>query len=695
MNDQPEQHPIKIVRGACPLDCPDTCSWEVTVKAGRAIDLRGTKDHPYTRGSLCVKLNKYLDHVSAPDRLLYPLRRIGRKGEGRFERITWDEALAEIADRLKSIITQHGGEAIWPYVGTGSLGFLQGEAGVGQRLWNTLGTSIHSANICSRAGSVGTMYTMGSRHGMDPEGCRHSKLIILWGTNPLTSHNHVWRFIAEARTNGAYVVVIDPIRTRTAEQADEYMSIIPGTDAALALGLLNVVVTSGAEDRAYIEQHTLGWDQYRARIMEYPPARVAQITGIPEETIRALGHRLATTRPTGIFTKMGIQRHAGGGMALRTIMTMPGVTGDWQYVGGGAVYSTGDYLQGNFDRLFRPDLRPRPARTLLMARFGDNLLEATDPPVKALLVLAANPVASNPDQNRVRRGLAREDLFTVVVDHFQTDTADYADLLLPTTMQPEHADLHNAYGHLYVLWNEPAISPPGECLPGTEIVRRLARQMGLTEPCLYDSDEDLARAFLDTDHPSLKGITLEKLKEQGWARLNYPQPTLAYPHGFPTPSGKIEFFSQTAADDGFDPLPTYTPSQEVVDQELAKRYPLTLITPASHYFLNSLFANKPDLARQAGPIRVVLHPTDAALRQLSSGASVRIYNDRGEFQAVVEVSEAVRPGVAMSPKGYWPKLNSQPTNANATVAERDSDMGGAVYHDNRVEVEAARPTQNV
>ena len=478
MNEQLEQQPVKIVRGACPLDCPDTCSWEVTVKDGRAIDLRGAKDHPFTRGSLCARLNKYLDHVSAPDRLLHPMRRIGRKGEGRFERITWDAALAEIAERLQSLIAQYGGEAIWPYVGTGNMGFLQGEAGVGQRLWNKLGTSIHFGNICSRAGSVGTMYTMGSRHGMDPEGCRQSKLIILWGTNPLTSHNHVWRFITEARANGAYVVVIDPIRTRTAEQADEYISIIPGTDAALALGLLNVVVTSGAEDRAYIESHTLGWDQYRARILDYLPERVAHITGIPAETIYALGQRLATTRPTGILTKMGIQRHAGGGMALRTIMTIPGVTGDWQYVGGGAVYSTGDYMQGNFDRLFRPDLRPPQTRTLWMSRLGEGLLDIKDPPVKALLVMGANPVASNPDQNKVRRGLAREDLFTVVVDHFQTDTADYADLLLPTTMQPEHADLLNAYGHLYVLWNEPAVSPPGECLPSTEIVRRLARHMG-------------------------------------------------------------------------------------------------------------------------------------------------------------------------------------------------------------------------
>ncbi|MBI5030908.1 MAG: molybdopterin-dependent oxidoreductase [Chloroflexi bacterium] len=687
MTEQSKSFQGKIVRGACPLDCPDTCSWEVTVENGRAVALRGTRDHPYTRGSLCVKMNNYLEHVYAPDRLLYPLRRVGRKGEGKFERITWDAALDEIADRLQSIIAQYGAQAILPFVGCGNMGFLQGEAGVGQRLWNTLGASIHSVNICSRAGSIGTTYTMGSRHGMDPEQCRHSKLILLWGTNPLTSHNHIWRFITEARKNGAHVVVIDPIRTRTAEQADEYISLIPGSDAALALGLLNVIVTLGAEDKSYIEKNTLGWDHYRERIAEYPPERVAELTGIDKEKIVALGKRLATTRPTSILTKMGVQRHAGGGMALRTIMTIPGVTGDWQHIGGGAVYSTGDYCEGNFARLSRSDLRPPNTRTLLMSQLGDNLLNVSDPLLKALIVLGANPAASNPDQNQVRRGLARDDLFTVVVDHFQTDTADYADLILPTTMQPEHADLLNAYGHLYLLWNEPAVTPPGECLASTEIHRRLAKRMGLTAPWLYESDEDLARAYLDTDHTSLKGITLEKLKEQGWVRLNYPEPTPAYPFGFATPSGKIEFYSMRAADDGFDPLPSYTPSEEVVDQELAQRYPLTLISPASHYFLNSIFANKPELAKQAGPIRVVLHPMDAARRNLSDGDQARILNERGEFRAVVAVSDAVRLGVAMSPKGYWSKLNSYPANANATVSQRKSDMGGAVFHDNRVEVE--------
>ncbi len=684
------------IPGACPLDCPDTCSWEITVENARATNLRGNRDHPFTQGSLCAKVNKYLEHMYAPDRLLHPMRRTGEKGEGRFERITWDDAIDEMATRLQTIIAEHGGEAIWPYAGSGNMGYLQGIGGVGQRLWNRIGASVHLPTICSIAGTVGTSYTLGSTQGLDPEAFSHSKLILIWGANPLTSANHVWRFITEARRKGAYVVVIDPIQTRTAEKADAYVSIKPGTDAALALGLLNVVVGVGGENRAYIEQNSLGWAQFRERILEYPPVRVAKITGIKAETIIDLGRRLATTRPTGILTRMGIQRHAGGGMALRTIMAIPGVTGDWQLLGGGAVYSTGGYFKLNVSQLWRDDLRPARTRSLVMTRLGEGLLDVNDPPVKALMVLGANPVASNPDQNKIRRGLEREDLFTVVIDHFQTDTADYADLLLPTTMQPEHAELNSAYGHLYLMWNEPAVPPQGECLPSTEIFRRLARQMGLNDPCLYDSDEDLARAALDSEHQSLKGITLETLKEKGWARLSYPRSGTAYPHGFATPSGKIEFYSQKAADEGFDPLPTYTPPKEVGNEDLSRRYPLTLITPASHYFLNSIFANKPDLQKKNGPIHVVLHPRDAATRGLLAGDEIRIFNDRGEFQAVVDVSDKVRPGVAMSPKGYWPKMTGRGSNANTTVEECDSDMGqGAVFHDNCVEVEAVlhRPSR--
>ena len=680
----------RVVRGACPLDCPDTCSWDVTVEGNRAVGLRGTRDHPFTRGSLCAKVDKYLDVMYSPDRLMYPLHRVGRKGEGRFERCSWDEALSEIAARLNHTIRDFGGAAIWPYLGCGNMGFLQGIAGTGQRLWNTIGASVHLPTICSIAGSVGTTYTLGSRHGLDPEAFAYAKLILLWGTNPLTTGHHFWEFASRARRNGAYIVAIDPIRTRTAERCDEHVPIRPGTDAALALALLHVVVQMGAEDRSFIAAHTKGWDEFRARILEFSPERVAPITGLSVERIVSLGRRLATTRPTAIRTTMGIQRHAGGGMAVRTIMAIPGVTGDWGHLGGGAIYSTGDHFGANRVAFTRSDLRPEDTRSLAMTRLGYVLLGATDPPVKALIVCGANPAASNPAQQKVRSALSREDLLTVVIDHFQTDTADYADFVLPTTMQPEHADIHNAYGHLYLMWNEPALQPPAECLPASEIFRRLARSMGLTDPSLFDSDDDLARALLDSEDPSVQGITLERLKEHGWVRLNYESPAAGYTRGFATPSGKIEFLSERAAADGYDALPTYTQSVEIADVRRAAKYPLVLITPASHFFLNSMFGNVATLGKKAGPPRVWLHPSDAAKRHLEEGASARVFNERGEFQATVTITDAVQPGIAASPKGYWPKLTRSGTNANATVDERDADMGqGAVYHDTRVDVQAA------
>ncbi len=678
------------VSGACPLDCPDTCSWVVTVRNGEAVALRGDRRHPYTRGALCAKVNRFLDYTRSPDRLLHPQRRVGRKGEGRFMRISWDEALDEIAARWQAIIARHGPQAIWPYQGTGSMGMLQGVAGCGRRLWNVLGTSRHAMTICTIAGGVGTGYTLGdNRVGMDPETFSHSKLIVLWGTNTLTTNHHLWKYVEAARREGAWVVAIDPIRTRTAEHADEHVSPIPGTDAALALGLLHVVVSLGKEDREFIEAHTTGWEPFRERILEYPPERVADITGVPRDRIIALGERLATTRPTGIRLMMGLQRHGGGGMAVRVITCIPGVTGDWRYPGGGAVYDTRGFFRGNWSALWRDDLRPPGTRTLSMTRLGEGLLEVDDPPVQALLIYSANPVATVPDQRRVRRGLAREDLHTVVVDHFQTDTADYADLLLPATMQTEHADLHYAYGHLYLGWNEPAVPPPGECLPNTEIFRRLARELGVTEPCVYDSDEEMARQVLDSADPRLAGITLERLRREGWARLSVPRPFVPFANGFPSKSGKLEFVSARMAGAGLDPVPTYTPPYEAAqrDTDLARRYPLALIAPAAHYFLNAMFANVAELVARQGPPTIVLHQSDAAARGLREGDEVRVHNDRGEFNATVTISARVRPGVAASTKGFWPKRVAGASNANATVAERDSDMGGgAVFHDNRVEV---------
>ncbi|MGI9613293.1 MAG: molybdopterin-containing oxidoreductase family protein [Acidimicrobiales bacterium] len=684
------------VRGFCPLDCPDTCSWVVTVEDGRPVKLHGDRSHPYTKGGLCVKVNGFLDHAADPTRLHHPLRRVGAKGEGRFERISWDEALDEIASRWKETIKRTGPEAIWPYYGTGTMGILQGLAGAGRRLANVLGTSQHQVTVCTIAGGYGTGYTLGHNQvGMDPEMLSESKLIILWGTNTLSTNRHLWPTIRAARKDGAELVVIDPVRTRTAEQADVHLAPVPGTDAALALGLLNVVVSEGAEDREFIERHTEGWPQFRERILEFPPARVAAITGLDENEIRQLGLKLAAKRPTGIRLMMGVQRHGGGGMAVRTIACIPGVTGDWRYPGGGAGYDTRGFFGGNWNALWRDDLRPEGTRQLSMTRLGEGLLDLTDPPVEQLLIYGSNPVASIPDQRKVRAGLEREDLFTVVLEHFHTDTTAYADIVLPSTMQTEHHDLQHSYGHMYLAWNEPAAAPQGEALPQTEFFRRLARALGLTEPCLYDSDDDLAGAVLDSDHRSLDGIDLDYLKANGWARLNYPEKFAPFAEGFMTPSGKLAFDSAPMAELGLDPLAGFTPPHEAAqtDTQLAETYPLALIAAASHNFLNSTFANSESHRAREGELPIVVHPGDAASRGLKTGDHAIVFNERGQFEATVEVSERVRPGVAASVKGHWPSHVTGNANPNITVAERDADMGGgAVFHDNRVEV-TRRPEQ--
>ena len=568
------------------------------------------------------------------------------------------------------------------------LGFLQGFQGrAGSRLWNVLGASRHDMTICSIAGLVGLEYTIGAPRGIEPEAMADSKLILLWGTNTLTSGHHQWRFIQTARRNGAHVVVIDPVRTRTAQQADEHVALIPGTDAALALGLVHVIVDLGCEDREYLAQHTIGWEAFRRRVLEFPPERVAAITGVDARTIVELGTRIARTRPTAIRTAQGVQRHAGGGMAVRTLACIPGVTGDWARPGGGLVYTTDGYFGANRAALYRDDLVAKPVRKLSMTRLGEGLLEARDPRVMALVVYAANPVASSPHQGKLRQGLAREDLFTVVMEQFPTDTVDYADIVLPSTMQTEHADLHDGYGHNYIAWNEPAVAPPGECLSTSETFRRLARRMGLTEPCLYDSDEELAAQLLDSNHSSLEGITLQRLRAEGWVRLNYPRPFMPYASGFPTPSGKLEFVSERAAADGYDPLAGYTPPAEVVDERLAGRYPFALVIGASHYFINTIFGNHGELRRRNGAPRVVMNPEDAAARGVAAGESVKVYNDRGSFVAEVVVSDGVRRGVLASTKGPWLK-HAGDSNVNATVDERDADMGGgAIFSDNRVDIE--------
>ena len=674
----------QTVIGACPLDCPDACSWVVTLEGDKPVKLRGNPEHPFSRGTLCVKVNPYLNYSAHPERLLYPMRRVGPKGIGQFERISWDAALTEITETMQTTIDTYGAEAIWPYGGSGTMGFIQGLNGAGQRLFNALGTSHHDPTICSISGHVGMRYTTGSAAGMDPEDMVHSGLIVLWGTNTIVSNRHLWPFIKQAHDQGTPLVVIDPVKTKTAARADFHFAPHPGTDGALALGVMARLVAMDAADTGYLACRSLGWEGFQAQVLRrYSLEYTSEICGLDPAEIERLASLIADHRPLSIRLSMGMQRHLGGGQAARVISCLPAVTGDYQRLGGGLCYSTGPAYKFNLDRLWGTELRQRPVRSLAMTRLGQGLLELDDPPIKTLLMWAANPVVSNPDQNRIRRGLAREDLFTVVIENFQTDTADYADILLPGTMQLEHADMHDSFSHLYINWNEPVVDPPGECLPHTEIFRRLARKLGLTQPSLFASDEEIAEAALASDHPAMVGITLEKLREKGWVRLNWSTPYQPFLTKFFTPSGKFEFCSERAEADGVGLYPHYTAPVEA--GSIASSGTLALLSPANNFLLNSMFANSPDHARSGNPT-IIICPQDAVALQLEDNSPVRVWNERGEFTALLRVKPEVRPGVAVTSKGLWAKHHGG-SSVNATVKEQDSDMGrGAIFHDNRIQI---------
>ena len=519
--------------------------------------------------------------------------------------------------------------------------------------------------------------------------------MLLWGTNTLTANPHLWPFVLRAREHGARVIAIDPIRTRTAEQCDDWIAIRPGTDAALALGMMHVIFAEGLQDEDYLASYTLGADQLRTRAAEYPPERVSLITGIAEDRIVALARAYGAAKAAFVRINYGLQRHAGGGMAVRTIACLPAVTGHWRRAGGGVQLSTSANFHFNKHALERPDLGT-PGRTINMIRLGEALTREDagvgGPPVKALVVYNSNPAAVAPDSNDVRRGLAREDLFTVVLEHFQTDTADWADWVLPATTQLEHWDVHFAYGHLYVTLNRPAIAPLGEAKPNSEIFRLLAARMGMDHPALTDDDVTIIRQSLDTQHESMRGVTFERLMADGWTRLNLPVPFLPFANGgFPTPSGKCEFVSDRMREMGLDPLPAFTPPYEFPERvpELAARFPLTLISSPRHQFLNSTFVNVDSLRRNAEP-EVLVHPHDAARRGIAAGMRVVVENDRGHFTGIAKVGDAVREGVVWAPSIWWQKLSPDHANANATTSQRETDMGhGPVFYDNLVEVSPA------
>jgi anaerobic selenocysteine-containing dehydrogenase len=649
--------------------------------SGRAVRVKGDPSNPFTHGGLCVKVAHYEKRTYHSDRLLYPMKRSGRKGEGKFQRISWDEALETIAAKLRSI-AQDNPESILPYSYAGTMGLLQGQS-MDRRFFHRLGASLLDRTICSSAGMYGMRYTVGASVGTNPETIDNAKYILIWGSNIITSNIHLWRYILKARSQGAKIVTIDPLKTKTGEQSDEHIAIMPGTDGSLALAMMHIIIRDGLVDQGYIDNYTLGFDQLKSRVEEYPPSKVSTITGIPVETIERITREYAAAKPSFIRLNYGLQRHAGGAMAVRNIFCLPALTGAWRYPGGGAVLSTSGFFKMNYPGLERADLIQGRPRTINMSQLGEALTNA-NPPVRAVVVYNSNPGAVAPNQQRVLAGLRREDLFTVVLEHFQTDTADYADILLPATSQLEHLDVHRAYGHTYAMLNTPAIQPLGECKPNTEIFRLLAARMGFDDACFKESDEDLVSTAIRGLHPE---IGIERLKTDGWASLQVGDAPFAR-GGFPTPSGKCEFYSDRLED--LDPLPTYIPPREdrLSNPALAKQFPLALISPPAHHFLNSTFVNVLH-EKEVGPT-LEIHPEDADSRHIKEGSPVEIFNGRGSFLAKAVLTDRTRPGVVSAPSVWWNKLVPGGRNANSTTSEELTDLGGgATFYDNLVDVRLA------
>ena len=652
---------------------------ETTVVDGRATAVRGAKQHPITNGFLCAKVNRYPERTYSPDRVLFPMRRVGGKGPGRghWVRATWPEALDEISTRLQQIKDTHGPQAILPYSYSGTLGVVQRGA-MADRFFHRLGASLLERTICASAGKAGWQHTYGQSLSTPPEEVEDARLILLWGTNTLTSNPHLWPFILKAQQAGARVIAIDPVRTRTARACDEHIAVHPGSDAALALSMMHVLFREGLVDEDFLSTRTHGADQLRERVLgEWSPDRAAAVTGVPADRIAALAREYGRVSPTYIRLNYGLQRHAGGASAVRAISILPAVTGAWRHRGGGAALSTTGAFELQGGDLSRVGWVPPGTRSISMIRIGEALLDHVEP-VRALIVYNSNPVAVAPDAGAVRRGFARKDLFTVVLEHFETDTADYADWLLPATTQLEHWDVHTPYGHTHLTLNRPAIDAVGEALPNSEFFRRLAGAMGLTDPEFAESDVDIIRSVVTAEQ-------WEELARVGWVRFDPGRP---YVTGrLATPTGLIQLVADELGDLGLDPVPDYVPPAE--RPEPGDAYPLMLLSPPEHGFMNSTFANIPHLARKAGQTSVLMHPHDAAARSLIAGQTAHVFNDRGGFDAQVVVTEDVRPGVVVSYGVRWAKRSRDGRTVNDTTATTFTDLGrGATFYDNAVEVEA-------
>jgi len=706
----------RVVHTACPHDCPDACSVLVTIKDGRATRVEGNPDHPVTRGFLCAKVAKYLDRVYSPDRLLYPMKRIVAKGSAgpeAFRRISWDEALDEIAARLRAAAVEFGPESILPFSYGGTLGVIHGN-GMDRRFFHRLGASQLDRTICSEAGGVALASVNGAKYGVPPEDFIHARYIIAWGANIHGTNIHLWPFVEEARRKGAKLVVIDPFRTRTARVADWHLAIRPGTDVALALGLINYIIENDLYDAPYVAAHTLGFEQLKQRAAEYTPERVAAITGLSAEEIIQLAREYATTSPAIIRLNYGVQRSENGGMAVRAITMLPAITGAWKRQGGGLTLSTSGTFAINKAKLQRQDLMTatlgRPARILNMNQLGKLLTDATlTPPVKALFVYACNPAAVCPNHNLVVEGLKRPDLFTVVHEQFFTDTTDYADIVLPATTFLEQKDLVTSYGHLHLQLSSQAIEALGESCSNAELFRRVAARMGLEDECLRASDDDLIDDALSVDvrnadsrnadtqndaqkpgHSFLAGITRQALEREHSMALNVPRQDgvyLPFANGFATASGKAELYSQALAAAGLDPVAAYIAPAESRHSEQARQYPLELLSRKHDNFLNSTFCNLPGQQKMERRFELQMNAVDAEARGIADGDALRVRNGRGQLDLRARVDNSVPPGV-VSAYLDWARPSPGGKNINVLTSDRLTDMGrGATFYSALVEVE--------
>ena len=673
-----------VVRAVCPHDCPDTCALQISVQAGRVVRVAGDPEHPPTHGVLCTKVSRYAERTYHPERVLTPLKRVGRKGEGRFEPVSWDQALDDIAQHLQAIAARDP-QAILPYSYAGTMGLVQGD-GMAARFFHRLGASLLDRTICSQAGGDALVATYGAKVGMHVEQFVDSKLILIWGSNPITSSVHFWTFAQQAKRAGARLICIDPRKTETAEKCHQHIALLPGTDGALALGLMHELIAHDWLDHDYLAQHVEGWPALRERALQWPPERAAAVCGITAAEIQALAHEYAHTRPAAIRLNYGMQRVRGGGSAARLVALLPCLVGAWRQPAGGLLLSASGWFRDvrRDAWLQRPDLLAgRRPRTLNMVTIGDDLLRessaAFGPRVEAVVVYNSNPVAVAPDSAQVVRGFARPDLFTVVLEHFLTDTADHADYVLPATTQLEHWDAHISYGHSYAMLNKPAIAPVAQARSNAGIFRDLAARMGFDEPCFADDDETLARGAFDPAQ-----VSAQALEDRGYSRLAIADAPFAH-GGFPTPSGRARVEGNGLG------VPDHVPNYESVQSSpaLAARYPLAMISPPARHFLNSSFVNVASLRAAEREPRLELHPDDAAARGIASGATVRVFNERGEYWCKADVSERARPGVVNGLGIWWRKMGLQGTNVNQLTHQRLTDIGRApTFYDCLVEVQA-------